>query len=135
MRSDIGRIFYGNEVSGRILPIGESGDAKHPVAIGASRITAEGNGEPLECKLLLLKVESFHTPEDLVLVRQSGKDGESRRHRSHISPHRPSLLCTVACVKSWQTLLWECRGKAVDKLMVFFDCEVEGIRSAAAVKK
>ena len=45
----------------------ESRDAKNPVAVGASRIAAEGDGEQLERDFLMLEVEAFDAPEDLVL--------------------------------------------------------------------
>ena len=47
---------------GIVLPIQEAGDTQDTVAVGASRIAPEGNGEELECLFLTCKVETFHAP-------------------------------------------------------------------------
>jgi hypothetical protein len=52
----------------------EPRDANDTVAIGASRIAAEGEGEQLEHLFLTGKVETFDAPEHLTLSRRSGKN-------------------------------------------------------------
>jgi hypothetical protein len=64
----IARVFDGNAVGRRILLIQESGDAEDAVAIGASEIAAEGNGEELEGRFLLLEIEAIDAPKRLVLA-------------------------------------------------------------------
>ncbi len=64
----IAGVFDRDRMSGRILAIQESGDPKHPVAVRASGIAAEGNGEQLEDSFLPPKVEAIDMPKHLILT-------------------------------------------------------------------
>jgi hypothetical protein len=77
--SQIAGVFDRDRMGGRILSIQESGDAKHPVAVRASGIAAEGNGEQLEDSFLPPKVEAIDMPKHLILTRRCGQNcGGSR---------------------------------------------------------
>jgi hypothetical protein len=67
-RDRIREVFDRYAVGGRILAIQKTGDAKHPVTVGASGIAAKGDGEQLEGSFLVLKVEAVYTPKHLVFV-------------------------------------------------------------------
>ena len=74
----IHRIFDRDRVCGRILPVIETGDAEHPVPVGASRIAAEGMGDQFECLFLALEIEAGDSPERLVFARRCRKNGGRR---------------------------------------------------------
>ena len=71
-------IFDRDAVGRIVLAIQESGDAEDPVAVGASGIAAEFDGEQLERLFLTLKVEAIDPPEHLVFA---GRCREDRRRR------------------------------------------------------
>src|SRR5580658_2294561 len=75
----IAGIFDGDAVRRRILLILESGDAENAVAVGASRIAAESDGELFECSFLPLEIEAIDPPKRLVLAGRCGEDGRWRR--------------------------------------------------------
>jgi hypothetical protein len=64
----IAGVFDRDRVSGRILAVQETGNAKHPVAVRARGIAPEGNGEQLQRGFLLLEVEAIDAPRHLVLA-------------------------------------------------------------------
>src|ERR1700761_155887 len=71
-------ILDGNSMCWIVFAIQETGDAKDTVAIGASRIAAEGNGEQFKRLFLTHRVESFDPPEDLILAGRC-RDNRGRR--------------------------------------------------------
>src|ERR1700739_4622251 len=73
-------IFDRNPEGWIVFLIEKPGDAKHPVAIGASGITAKGYGEQLEGLLLPVEVETFDLPESLVLAGRRGQNRSRWRH-------------------------------------------------------
>ena len=58
----IAEIFDGDKVRGIVLAIQEAGDAKYPVAVGASGITTESDGKQFERLFLTRKVEVIDAP-------------------------------------------------------------------------
>src|SRR5208337_4587397 len=74
----IGWVFDCDRMRRRILPVEETGDAQHPVTVGASGIAAEGLGDQLERLFLALEVEASDSPESLVFARRS-RDDSGRR--------------------------------------------------------
>ena len=78
----IAGIFDRDEVRGIVLAIQESGDAKHPVAVGASGIAAEGDGEQLERLFLLRRSRSLRPAKapDTCRAMSRGSRSELGRH-------------------------------------------------------
>ena len=76
----IAGIFSRDSVRWIVLAIQETGDAEHPVAIGAGGIAAEGDGEPLERQFLLCKVEAFHRAKAPDIFRANWRGSRWRRY-------------------------------------------------------
>jgi hypothetical protein len=64
----IAGVFDRDEVRGIVLAVAESGHTENPVAVGASGVATEGDGEQLERVLLLVEVEAFDPPKHLILA-------------------------------------------------------------------
>jgi hypothetical protein len=77
----IGWEFDRDGMRRRILLVEKSGNAQHPVPVGASGIAAEGLGDQLECLFLPLEVEAGDSPERLVFAGRS-RDDRGRRGKT-----------------------------------------------------
>lgn len=73
-------IFDRDFVGRIVLAIQETGDAKDTVAVGASRIGAEGKGEQLERLFLTRKVKAFDAPKHLIFAGRSRQNRGRRRY-------------------------------------------------------
>ncbi len=73
-------IFDRDTVGWIVFAIEETGNAQDTVAIGASGIAAEGNGEQLERLFLTRKVEAFDPPKRLIFAGRCGENRGRRRH-------------------------------------------------------
>ena len=88
----IAGVFDRDLVSRIVLAVAEARHAKHPVAVGASRVSTEGYSEQLQRVLLLIKVEPFDPPKRLVLAGRSRKDCARNGHGIRRSQGGNSLL-------------------------------------------
>ena len=62
MIDGVAGVFDCNRMSGFVLAVEESRHSKNAVAVGASGVSTEGDGEQLQRVLLLVEVEAFDPP-------------------------------------------------------------------------
>src|ERR1700733_11005874 len=90
----IAGIFDRDGVSGIVLAVAESGHSENPVAVGASGVTAERDGEQLQRAFLLVEVEAFDPPKHLILVRRCREDHGRNRYVFRL-PERSDSVLTI----------------------------------------
>jgi len=65
-----------------VFVVQETRQPENPIAVSASGISAEGNGEKFEQAFLLGKPEVIDLPQDLVFARRCGQDRGRIRDRA-----------------------------------------------------
>src|ERR1700679_729608 len=83
VRRMVGRItgvFDCDRVSGNVFTVAESRHTENAVAVGASGVSTERDGEQLQCAFLLVEVEALDAPKHLILVRRCRENHSRSRH-------------------------------------------------------
>src|ERR1700733_13637770 len=88
----IAGIFDRDAVRWIILAIQETGQPENAVAVGASGIAAEGDGEQLEGAFLRSEVEAFDSPKYLILSGGCGENDARSRHGIGDAEHGESCI-------------------------------------------